>query len=85
MNVYLEIFGYTGTALIVISMLMTSVTKLRVVNICGSVISMIYAAHCHTWPIVLLNLTLIVINVCQLIRAYRQGKRTATESEKAEP
>lgn len=71
MNIYLEIFGYLGTLLIVVSMLMTSVTRLRVFNISGSVISMIYAVVCHTWPIALLNLSLITINVVQLIRAGR--------------
>ncbi len=67
----LEIFGYIGTTLVIVSMLMTSVVKLRVINICGSTISMIYAILGNTWPIVLLNASLIVINAIQLVRMYR--------------
>ena len=55
MDIYLEIFGYVGTALVLLSMTMTSLTKLRIVNMAGSVISAIYAALCNTWPVVLLN------------------------------
>ncbi len=68
---YLEVFGYIGTALVIVSMLMTSVVKLRVINICGSVISTIYAIIGNAWPIVLLNTSLILINVIQLIRMSR--------------
>ncbi len=68
MNVYLELFGYLGTALVLLSMMMNSLVKLRLFNIGGSVISMIYAIFCNTWPVVFLNLGMILINVVQLIR-----------------
>lgn len=69
-NVLYEIIGYAGTILVVLSMMMTSVIKLRIINICGSVLSMTYAIISNTWPIVLMNAALIVINVIQLIRSY---------------
>lgn len=72
MNIYLELFGYTGTVLILLSMMMTSVVKLRWFNITGSVISMIYGIFCNTWPVVFLNLGLILINSVQLIRLHRE-------------
>ena len=40
---WIEIFGYIGSALVVVSMLMTSVVKLRVINTVGSLISGTYA------------------------------------------
>ncbi len=67
-EIMLEIFGYMGTALVVLSMLMTSVVRLRVLNICGSVISLIYAFLGGAFPIVALNGSLIVINAWQLLR-----------------
>jgi len=73
MNIYLEIFGYIGTALVLLSMMMTSVVKLRIYNILGSVISMTYSFLCSAWPVVFLNLGLIIINVYQLLR-LRQAK-----------
>lgn len=72
MNIFWEIFGYTGTALILLSMMMTSVVKLRIINMSGSLISMIYAIICNTWPVVLLNLGLLIINGVQLARLRRK-------------
>lgn len=71
MPVLLEIFGYIGTALVLLSMMMTSINKLRYVNMAGALISMIYAFLTNTWPVVFLNLGTIVINTAQLIRAKR--------------
>lgn len=68
MNLYLELVGYLGTALVLLSMMMTSVTRLRVVNMCGSVISGMYALLCGTWPVVYLNAGMITINAVQLFR-----------------
>lgn len=65
--IYLEIFGYIGTATVLLSMMMTSVVKLRVFNLIGSVISMIYAFLSGAFPVVFLNLGLILINAYQLI------------------
>ena len=56
MNIWLEVFGWIGTAIVLSSMLMTNINNLRIVNITGSVVSAIYAALCNTWPVVFLNL-----------------------------
>lgn len=72
MNIWLEVFGWIGTAIVLSSMLMTNINKLRIVNITGSVVSAIYAALCNTWPVVFLNAGMIIINVAQLIRVRKQ-------------
>lgn len=71
MKFYLELFGYLGTALVLLSMMMTSVVKLRVLNIIGSAISMLYAFFSGTWPVVFLNGGLILINLYQLLHLRR--------------
>lgn len=68
MDIFLEIFGYTGSAFILLSMMMTSVEKLRWFNISGSVISVIYEAVTGAWPVVFLNVGTISINVVQIFR-----------------
>ena len=80
MNVYLEIFGYIGTALVITSMMMKSLNKLRIFNIAGSIISMLYSIATGAWPIVVMNAFLICINTYHLIRGrleemkkYREG------------
>lgn len=75
MNIYLEIFGYIGMALILVSMLMTSLKKLRWFNLCGSVVSMIYGALTSTWPTALLNLCLFIVNIIQLVRLEKEKKK----------
>ena len=74
MDIYLEIFGYIGTILVILSMAMRSVKKLRIFNICGSFISMIYAAVCNTLPIAIMNGTLIIINFYHLMRSKHRSR-----------
>ena len=70
MNVFLEIFGYIGTALIILSMTMKSMNKLRLPNISGSIISVIYSVIIGAWPTVILNVCLATINTYHLIKSH---------------
>ena len=74
MNIYLEIFGYIGTALVIVSMMMKSIVKLRIFNISGAVISAIYAVICRTWPVVVLNVVLTIINSYHLVSDFFKKK-----------
>ena len=67
-----EIAGYIGSALVVISMLMSSIVKLRVINTIGSVISCVYAIICKAYPLALMNICLIIINVYNLYKLRKQ-------------
>ena len=73
MNVFIEVIGYIGTILVVASMAMTSISKLRILNISGSVLSTIYAIVTSAWPIVLMNVSIICINIYRLVR-LKSGK-----------
>lgn len=67
----IEIFGYIGSALVVVSMLMSSIVKLRVVNTVGSIVSGIYALIVGAVPLALMNTCLIVINVYNLFKLLK--------------
>ena len=67
-NIWIELFGYLGSTLVVVSMLMASVVKLRVINTAGSVISATYALIIGSYRLVLMNTCLIVINVYNLYK-----------------
>ena len=71
---WIELFGYFGSSLVVISMLMTSVTKLRRINTAGSVLFAIYALIIHSYPTVLMNLILAGINIYHLVRLRNTKK-----------
>lgn len=65
---WIEIYGYLGSILVVVSMLMSSIVKLRVVNTIGSIISGTYALIIGSYPLALMNGALIVINIYNLIK-----------------
>lgn len=62
-QILIEGFGYLGSLLVLVSFLMTSVFKLRVVNTVGSVIFMIYAFIIKSYPTAFMNLCLVIINL----------------------
>lgn len=75
MNIYLEIFGYIGTALILVSMMMSTIKWLRIFNISGSVISMTYSLLIVAYPVAVLNAALIIVNTVQLIKEFKKEKK----------
>ena len=75
MEIFLEIFGYIGTALIIISMMMKDVIKLRIINMVGALISLIYAIIYNTWPVAVLNFCLLLINMYHTIVFLRNRSK----------
>ena len=63
-----EIIGYVGSALVVVSMLMTSVVKLRIINMAGSIIFAIYAFCINSYPTAAMQICLIIINIVSLYK-----------------
>lgn len=72
MNPYLEIFGYIGTILVVISMMMPTMFKLRIVNITGAIISTIYSFIIVAYPIAVMNICLIIIHIYHLLKEFKK-------------
>ena len=70
----IELVGYLGSLLVITSMLMTSVMKLRIINTCGNVISIIYAMIIATYPVAIMNLALLVINIYNLFKLFKPEK-----------
>ena len=73
-SILIEAFGYLGSLLVLVSMLMTSVVKLRVINTIGSVIFTIYAFIIKSYPTALMNFCLVLINVHFLWKMSKMGK-----------
>lgn len=73
-KIVMEILGYVGTALVLLSFLMTDLKWLRIFNMCGGFLSLVYAIYTNTMPVVVLNGSLITINGIQLIRIIRAEK-----------
>lgn len=71
----IEIVGYVGSALVLVSFLMTSVFKLRIVNTIGSFIFMVYALIIHSYPTAIMNFCLVLINLHFLWKMRHTGKK----------
>mgnify|MGYP002624000767 FL=1 len=82
-ELFIEIFGYIGSFLVLISFLMTSVVKLRIVNTVGSVIFMIYAFIIKSYPTAVMNFFLVLINLRFLWKSRNTDK--VLDLVKAEP
>ncbi|MBR5896064.1 MAG: hypothetical protein IKZ39_00420 [Lachnospiraceae bacterium] len=67
-RIIIETIGYVGTALVLISFLMTSVYKLRIINTIGSLVSVVYGVIMQVYPTVVLNTALALINIFFLWR-----------------
>ena len=74
MEVFVEVIGYIGMAIILCSSLMTTVKWIRIVNICGSILCATYGILTVTIPTVALNVGLMLINLSFLIVLIRKEK-----------
>ena len=64
----LDIFGYIASVVVVSSFAMTSVRKLRVINGIGAVLSAVYALLLGTYPFVIMNGMIAILDFYQLYR-----------------
>lgn len=67
----IEAVGYLGSALVVVSLLMTRILRLRVIGLMGSATFLLYGLLIGSVPIVITNAVIIGINATFLWRATR--------------
>jgi hypothetical protein len=72
-----ELVGYAASALIVVSLMMTSLLRLRLVNLVGSLVFAVYAILIGSIPVLITNVAITAINVHQLSRLRRDSSRDA--------
>ncbi|MBO4711681.1 YgjV family protein [bacterium] len=74
-KVIIETIGYIGSAIVLISMLMTSVVKLRLINTLGSLIFTGYALAIQSYPTAAMNFCLALINIYNLAKLFKNKKK----------
>lgn len=63
-----EVLGYIASVLIAISFVMKSIKKLRLFNIVGATLFVVYSIIIRAWPVALINLFSIGINIYRLVQ-----------------
>lgn len=75
-DLWFDILGWTGSLLLVISILQTRIDRLRWLNLAACAVLIVYNAWLVSWPMVAMNAALVAINLYNLVR-LRKAKRRA--------
>ena len=70
---WLEVFGWIGSGVLIWSLLQTRILRLRVLNLTGCLLSIVYSALSGIWPILGLNAILALINIFHLRKLTSQS------------
>jgi hypothetical protein len=68
-----ELIGYLASALVVVSLSMTSVVRLRIISLVGSVTFVVYGVLISSAPIIITNVSIAAINVWFLRKEFAPG------------
>jgi len=71
---WLEVLGWVGSALLIVSLLQTRVLRFRILNLAASLILVLFNALLAVWPMVGMNLAVCVINVVFIVRLLRDWR-----------
>ena len=69
--VWLEIIGWAGSALLIISLLQARMLRLRTLNLVASLILVGYNAALEVWPMVGMNAVVAVIDIYYIVKITR--------------
>lgn len=75
MTVLIEIIGWLGSLLLVVSLLQAQMMRLRVLNLIAALVLVGYNAAVETWPMVGMNAAVAVIDVYFIIVLRREAGR----------
>ena len=68
----LDLFGWAGSALLIVSLLQTRILRFRFLNLAASLSLVLFNALIQVWPMVGMNLATTTINIFMIRRLLRQ-------------
>lgn len=68
----IETLGFVASAIVLISLLMSSIKLLRWINLFGAILYAIYGLLIASYPTIFMNLGIVMINVFYLSKIYKQ-------------
>ena len=73
-NLTYELIGYTASLIVVLSLMMSAILKLRVVNMIGAFTFSIYGVLIGSIPVAAMNGVIVFINIYYLVQIYRDDE-----------
>ncbi len=67
---FYQILGYTGSVLVAVALMMSSIIKLRLISLCGATCFAIYGLAIRAYPVAGLNCLIIMIHCYHLYDAF---------------
>lgn len=71
----IEVIGYIATFFVLISFLSKELKNLRILNSVGGTLFVIYGVLFNSWPVIITNALIVLINIYHLINEYRKSKK----------
>lgn len=68
---FYELLGYIASGLIVLSLMMRSIVKLRTINLVGAATMSVYGLLIHAYPVAILNAIIVAIDIYYLLEMAR--------------
>ncbi|WP_054742680.1 YgjV family protein [Cellulosilyticum ruminicola] len=65
---WIEWVGYSASAMIAISLLMTDIHRIRVINTIGCILFIIYGIGVGAYPVAIANAIIIIINIYHIFK-----------------
>lgn len=66
-----ELIGYVASVLVAVSLMMSNIVRLRVLNMLGALTFVAYGALIAAWPVAFMNAFIVGINIFYLVRMRR--------------
>ena len=77
MDVWIEVLGWIGSGLLIVSLLQGGMLKLRIINSVASAMLVFYNVLVETWPMVAMNAAVIVINAWHIRKILLERRAEA--------
>lgn len=71
---WMEWIGYAASAFILLSMLMTSIVRLRLINLAGCALFVAYGLLIKAYPVALMNFLIAVVNIYHIVKILSARK-----------
>jgi hypothetical protein len=70
---WVEIIGYAGSVLVAVSLMMSSLVKLRWINLMGALAFAVYGWIVGAYPVLAVNGFIVLVNIWYLFRIHRRA------------